>query len=139
MFSKGTSLQLPSPWRSGSRCWARSTLDTCQSHPTPVREGDIGRSPWHRGNAPAVSTNLFSHFSVPPSLGLCRVPLISGWQLPRDWSCLAVALRNTPGELKPHVAKKPFATKMFSCQSVHFFSQNFILMSCESVSTSDLG
>lgn len=56
VFSKGTSLQLPSPWQSGSRCWAGSILDTCQSRPTPAWKGDVGWSPWHHGNAPTGNT-----------------------------------------------------------------------------------
>lgn len=65
VFSKGTWRQLPVPWQSGSRCRAGSTLDTCQSHPTPAREGDVGWSPWHRGNVPAMNTILFSLVPVP--------------------------------------------------------------------------
>lgn len=97
-FSADTLLQLLSPWQWGQQMpgWEHSLqMSDPTKHQPQGRRWQTG-SPLHHGNGLVINTTLFSPFVClpPPSLGFSWVPLINGWQLLRDGSSLAVAMRN---------------------------------------------
>lgn len=76
-------------------------------------------SPLYHGNGLVINTILFSAFVCSPSpfLGFSRVTLINGWQLLRDGSSLAVAMRNIlPLGLIPTLLQVLSRADMFSLQ-----------------------